>query len=167
MLRRVLTVLCIGFVCFFAASCGQSFDLESITATPTSPNIEGIGSTQQLTVTASFTNQKTSDVTTRATYQVGASADPNAPLDALTLNNSGLLQAVVSPTQQIGSCTWHAQPTDNTLTTYNYSTQPYDVTVTFTQNGVTATTHAYVSVDSAAGCYDGQGFPAPSGFLGN
>jgi hypothetical protein len=173
MVRRALTVLCIGFMCFFAASCGQTYELQAITVSPTSPNLEGIGSTQQLTVTAHYSNTKSLDVTSRATYQLGASADGSiltgsglAPLDAVTVSKTGFLQAVISPSQGTGSCTWHATPT-GTGTTFDYTTNPYPLTITYTENGVTATTYAYVSVASSGGCYDGQAYKAPTGFTGN
>lgn len=141
--------------------CGQTYELQSITVAAkstgtASTNLEGIGSEDSLIVTAHFSNTKTEDVTTRATFQLGASSrtDGAAPLTAVTLDKSGILKAVDA------ACTWHAAPTDSKLTTFDYSTEPYTVTVNF--NGFT--TQAFVSVASAAGCYDGQSFKAPSGF---
>ncbi len=62
------------------------------------------------------------------------------------------------------ACTWHAQPTDPpTNSKFGYGTKPYTVTVTYSGQ----TTTAYVSVANAAGCYDGIGYPAPTGFAGN
>jgi hypothetical protein len=169
MVRRALVVLCVGFMCIFVASCGQTFELQSLTVSPTSPNLEGIGATQALTVTAHFSNSKTQDVTRISSYQLGASADGSAvtgtglaPLTAVNLSTSGILQAVGA------SCTWHASPTDSPANTkFDYTTNPYPVTITYSNNGVTATAHSFVSVASAGACYDGQAFLAPSGFGGN
>jgi hypothetical protein len=175
MMRRGLTVLCIGFMCIFVAGCGQSYELQSISVSPTSPNLQGIGSTQQLTVTAHYSNTKSLDVTSRSNYELGASAlapagEPNigpAPLDAVTLSTTGLLQAVVSPTTGFGSCTWVTEPTNPpTDTTFSYGTVPYPLTITYTEHGVTATTYAYVSAAVPAGCYDPSN-PAPPGFPGD
>jgi hypothetical protein len=170
MVRRVFTVLCVGFMCVFVASCGQSYKLQSITVSPTSPNIEGIGALQQLTVTSHYSNTKSQGVTVHSSFELGASSDSAsglAPLDAVTLSKSGVLQAVVSPTLGTGACTWHATPTNASDTTFSYTTNPYPVTITYTENGVSATAYAFVSVASEGGCYDGQAFLAPSGFSGN
>lgn len=157
MVQRVLTVLCIGFMCIFVAGCGQSYELQSISVSPTSPNLEGIGSTQQLAVTAHYSNTKSNDVTIRSNYELGASLNPLAPLDAVTLSTSGLLQDIVSPTTGLGSCTWTATGIPPV-----YTTDPYPVTITYTEHGVTATTYSYVSVDSGVAlCYDGQLYPEP------
>jgi hypothetical protein len=79
------------------------------------------------------------------------------------VSKSGIAKAV-NPN---GTCTWYAEPTSSANTAYSYGTQPYPVTVTYTENGVTATTMAYISVDSAAtDCYDGITYTAPSGYPG-
>jgi hypothetical protein len=113
-------------------------------------------------------------VTTVSTYELGASIDTSsvtgsglAPLDAVTLSKSGILQAVVSPTLASGACTWHATPTDAKDTTFAYTTNPYPVTITYSENGVTATAYSFVSVDSVGDCYDGTTYVAPTGFPGN
>jgi hypothetical protein len=166
MVRRALLLLCIGFLTLFAASCGQTYELQSITVTPGTQgangaayiNLEGIGAFQQLTVTAHYSNTKTQDVTTKSQFELNASADPNAPLTALSLNRSGLLEVVNA------ACTWYAEPTDSpTDSQFGYSTDPYPVTVTY--SGFTTTT--FVSVANEGDCYDGQKWPAPKGFPGN
>ena len=174
MVRRVLVGLCVGFMCIFAAGCGQTYTLQSITVTPQSPNLEGIGATQALTVTAHYSNTKSSDVTVVSSYQLGVSADSStvtgsglAPLDAVTLSKSGVLQSVISPTLGTGACTWHATPTGTSKATFAYTTNPYSVTVTYSENGVTVTGHSFVSVDAVGDCYDGLTYPAPQGFAGN
>jgi hypothetical protein len=156
MVRRVLTMLCVGFMCVFAASCGQTYELQSITVSPNSPNVEGIGGTQALTITAHYSNTKTEDVTARTTFN-GSGLPPT-----VTLNLSGILEAVG------GVCTWSAEPTDPpTDSQFAYSTDPFIASASYTENGVTKTTPIFVSADSLAGCYDGQEFPAPAGFPGN
>jgi hypothetical protein len=156
MVRRALIVLCVGFMCIFAASCGQSYDLQSITVAPSSPNVEGIGGTQALVVTAQYSNTKTAVVTVSTTYDRS-----NLPPATVTLSQSGILEAVGA------ACTWHAMPTNAGDTQFDYSTDPYPVTASYSENGITKTFQVFVSVASAAGCYDGQAFLAPAGFLGN
>jgi hypothetical protein len=163
MVRRVFTVFCLGAMAMLLMSCGQTYELQSISVAPTSPNIEGVGSTQSLVVTAHYSNTKSLDVTAKSVFELGASADPLAPLDAVTLSKSGVLQSVISPTTGVAACTWHATPTNTGDTLFNYTTNPYSVTVTYA--GFTAV--AYASVDAIGSCYDGIGFVAPSGFAGN
>lgn len=157
MVRRALILLCFGFMTVFMASCGQSYKLLSISVAPgasgatgsSAINLEGIGTFQALTVTALYSNTKTQDVTAMSTYQLGASQDVNAPLSAVIVNKSGVVKAVD------GACTWIAEPTDPpTNSKFLYGTAPYPVTITFTNNGITATTTAFVSVNSLAGCFD-------------
>jgi hypothetical protein len=161
MVRRALVVLCLGFMTVLLAGCGQTYELQSISVTPSQPNIEGINSPSpglQLVVTAHFSNGKTEDVTTKSTYQISqatALTDPETPLDALTVNKSGVLQTTPVP-----ACTWGDQLEAVGGTTYSYwITSPYVVNITYSD----FTTTASVSVDSLApGCYDGTGFVAPT-----
>jgi hypothetical protein len=173
MVRRALVVLCLGFVTILMASCGQTYQLQSITVAATSAgssttsassaaNIEGIGNTAAFAVTAHYSNSKTEDVTVSSKYQVDASTDPRAPLGDLTVSESGIAKAV-NPN---GTCTWYAIPTSSADTAFAYGTQPYPVSITYTENGVTATTMAYISVASATDCYDGLTYLAPSGYAG-
>jgi hypothetical protein len=150
-------MLFFGLMTAFMASCGQTYELQSITVDPPSPSIEGIGSSQALTITAHYSNTKTEDVTVKSTYQLGASADVNAPLSAVIVNKSGLVKAVG------GACTWVAEPSDPpTDSKFLYGTSPYPVTVTY--SGFTTT--AFISVNSLAGCFDPSN-PAPAGFPGD
>ena len=71
-------------------------------------------------------------------------------MSALTVNPSGILQAVDA------ACTWTAVLGGDGKT-YAYSTTAYKVTATYSG----FTTDAFVSIASAAACYDGQAFPAP------
>ncbi len=162
MVQRAMVLLCVCSLAVFMMSCGQTYELQSITvasvATGTATaNLEGVGSSDSFTVTAHYSNTKTEDVTARSTYQLGASADKNAPLASLSLNNSGIVKAVGA------ACTWHATPTNAAASTFAYSTQPYTVTVTYSG----FTTQAFVNVANESECYDGSLYPAPSGFAGN
>jgi hypothetical protein len=157
MVRRVLFVLFCGLLTVFMASCGQTYELQSITIDPASPNIEGIGTSQAFTVTAHYSNTKTQDVTAKSSFQVGASSDVNAPMTALMVNGSGIAKAVG------GACTWVAEPTDSPINSkFAFGTSPYTVTATY--SGFTAV--AFVSVNSLAGCFDPSN-PPPTGFPGD
>jgi hypothetical protein len=162
MVRRALIVLCIGLMTVIMASCGQTYELQSITIAPdTGYDLVGLAKSGQLTVTAHFSNTKTEDVTAKSLYQVGASQDPRAPLGAVTVNNSGLVQNSAN----VGVCTWYATPTGTGAanTTFGYYTYPYTVTVTY--SGHTAQTQ--ISVNSVADCYDGTtGNTPPAGYPG-
>lgn len=173
MVRRALVVLCLGLMTILLASCGQTYELQSLTVASTAAgsstasasaaaNIEGVGNTAALAVTAHFSNSKTEDVTVNSVYQVDASSDPRAPLTDLTVSKSGIAKAV-NPN---GTCTWYAEPTSSADTSFGYGTQAYPVTIAYTENGVTATTMAYISVASATDCYDGTTYLAPSGYPG-
>ena len=162
MVQRAWMMLCVCGLALLMAGCGQTYELQSITVAAkstgtASTNLEGIGAEDSFIVTAHYSNTKTEDVTTKATFQLGSSTDVNAPLTAVSLDKSGIIKAVNA------ACTWHATPTDVKLTTFAYSTEPYTLTVSF--GGFTS--QAFVSVASAAGCYDGQTYTAPSGFTGN
>ncbi len=162
MVHRAWILLCVSGLALLMAGCGQTYELQSITVAAkstgtASTNLEGIGAEDSFIVTAHYSNTKTEDVTTKATFQLGASSDGNAPLTAVSLDKSGIIKAVDA------ACTWHATPTDSNDTNFSYSTKPYTLTVNY--GGFTS--QAFVSVASATGCYDGQAYPAPTGFTGN
>jgi hypothetical protein len=162
MLHRVMVVLVIASLTLLWTGCGQTYELQSITVASTNTgtattNLEGIGASDSFIVTAHYSNTKSNVVTTQSKFQLGASADANAPLASLSLNNSGVVKTVDA------ACTWHATPTNTTDTTFAYTTQPYTVTVTF--EGFTTT--GYVNVANAGECYDGVTYQAPAGFTGN
>jgi hypothetical protein len=157
MVRRALILLCFGFMTVFMASCGQTYELQSITVTPAQPNIEGINTSQALTVMAHYSNTKSEDVTVKSTYQIGqatALSDPDTPLGAVSVSKSGIVETSAT----VPACTWdYALNSDGK--TYSYwITSPYVVTITYA--GFTTTSS--VSVDSLAGCYDGIGYKAPT-----
>lgn len=162
MVQRAMVLLCVCSLAVLMLGCGQTYELKSITvasvATGTATaDLEGQGSSDSFTVTAHYSNTKTQDVTVHSTYQLGASADADAPLASVNLNNSGIVKAVDA------ACTWHATPTNAADSTFAYTTQPYTVTVTYSG----FTTQAFVNVANAGGCYDGKLYLAPSGFAGN
>jgi hypothetical protein len=161
MARRALLVLCLGLMTLILASCGQTYELQSISISPdTGYNLEGVGKSGQLTITAHYSNSKTADVTTKSTFQISGSLDPRAPLGAVAVNESGLVQNSAN----IGVCTWYAEPSASgaTNTSFGYFTNPYTVTVTYSGH----TAQAPVSVDSVADCYDGTTYLPPAGYPG-
>jgi len=161
MVRRALIVLCVGLMTILLANCGQTYELESISISPdTGYNLEGLGKTGQLTVTANYSNSKTEDVTSKSQFQISGSLDPMAPLGAVTVNNSGL----VANSANTPICTWYAEPTGTGTTNsgFSYTTLPYTVTVTYSGH----TAQAPISVDSVGGCYDGITYLAPAGYPG-
>ncbi len=153
MIRRACILLCVAVTILFLSGCGQTYELQSITVSTTlngaeeGINIEGPTS-QALVVTAHYSNTKTEDVTVHSTFQLGASADAQAPLTSVSVNNSGIVQVVAS------ACTWTATANG---TGYTYTSQPYVVTVSYA--GFTAVQD--ISVDNEAACYDGIGYPHP------
>lgn len=157
-MRRALAVVCLCVLCVFLANCGQSFDLQSIDVSPASPNLEGIGSSQTFTVTAHFSNTKSADVTQRATFVMGKDLDTST-IDPIASGILTLNQNVVQ--NVLPGCTWTS--TSNGSGGYNYGTNPFVLTVTYTDNGVTKQAQAFVSVASTAipACYDGQSYIHP------
>lgn len=96
--------------------------------------------------------------TTNSTFSLGNSLH-GVPPTGLTLTHNTI--------QVIGLvCTWTATPTNSADTTFSYGTDPFVVTVSYTNNGITKTAQAFISVDSETGCYDGQSYPAPAGYTG-
>lgn len=163
MVRRAMLVLCFALLTVFMASCGQTYELQSIsvvaipagatTSTSAIADLEGIGSTANLVVTAHYSNTKTEVVTVKANWNGTSAPSPtgvklDAPVGAVTVNQSGLA-SVVDP-----ACTWVATASG---TSYTYT--PYYYTVTVTYSGYT--TYAYIAVDSETGCYDGITYVHP------
>lgn len=147
MLRRVLAGLCVGFMCIFAAGCGQTYKLQSISVTDAdSLNLTTLGEADPLTVTANFSNTKTSVVTTTASYNgvtaPNAANAPAAPNGAVTVDDSGIVHLVGQ------ACTW-AIPVGGT----NAVDYPYIVNVSYSNNGVTKTAQVPISVAiTGSGC---------------
>lgn len=154
MVRRVLVILCFGFMTLFMASCGQTYELQSITIAPSQPNIDGISTPLAVTVTAHYSNGKTEDATTKASYQVSSSDPADVPLAGLAVNKSGILSTTTVPV-----CTW-TWTLNADGSTFSYAlVKPYTLTATY--SGFTAT--AVVGVASASPCYDGStGNTAPA-----
>jgi hypothetical protein len=154
MVQRAMVLLCVCSLAVFMLGCGQTYELQSITVSPTTANLEGYNATQVLTVTAHYSNTKTQDVTANSTYQVSqatAGSDPNTPNGAVTVNNSG----IVETSNSIWACTWRATQVG---TSYTYGvTSPYIVTVKY--SGFTTSTA--VAVASGPSCYDGITYNHP------
>ncbi len=148
MARRVSIVLFIGVIALFMASCGQTYELQSIAVTPAAAKLVGSGATQTFVVTATYTNTKTGVVTTRAKYQINESplnaTNPGiAPMSALNVNASGLLE-VIAP-----ACTF-VPVGSGTATTYG--AYPYTLVVSYTENSKTVTGYAQIGVVNTPGC---------------
>lgn len=148
MVRRVLILLCIGFITVFMASCGQTYKLQSISISPAAGySLTSAAPQGALTVTANYSNTKTADVTVHSSYQMVASAlsTTTAPLNAVAVNNSGIVTASGS----VPACTWAATTSGGTTT---YTPDPYLVEASYTENGVTATASVPIHVVTAPGC---------------
>jgi len=138
-LRHVGIVLCVGFVCFLGASCGDSYELQSISITPsTGLTLSTPGETEAISVIAYFSNSKSLGVTHQSSYMITA-PDPGmistAPDGAVLYEIPNLISA--SPT--VLACTFSGG--------VNY---PYTVTASYTRNGVTKT--ASIPVTVTDGC---------------
>ena len=137
MLRRALAGLCVGFMCIFAASCGQTYKVVSVNVTPAAGYILTTASpTGQLAAVATFSNTKTSDVTLSSNYIIEESGlnSTTAPLTidgvpTVNVNGSGLVTASGTAL----ACTY-AETTVGGVTTI--TPEPYTVQVTYTNNGV-------------------------------
>jgi hypothetical protein len=147
-MSKFLTAATCLILVFLLTGCGNEVVLQSIDVTPTSPNVVGIGGTQQFTVTAHYSNSKSTDVTSRATYTIAAPTNGTSqtftPLSALQINNNGLLEVVQ------GACTWTqttVTPPGGTPSTV-FGTSPYVMTVSFGGQQTTS----FISVAAIAGC---------------
>lgn len=143
MRKNIFLLVACGVLAFALSGCGDSYELQSISIDPTHPNVVGIGGTAQFTVTAHYSNNKTSDVTRRSTFQIAAPTGGTAfaPLSAVTINANGLVEAL-NP----GACTWVVS---GTSPDWQYATDPYVLTVSFSGK----TVEGYISVASIGGCY--------------
>ncbi len=131
--KTVSTLLC-SILLIFCLACGQTYEMQSIEMTPATPNLTGVGSSQQFLVVAKYSNGKTQDFTTRVTYTLDAPTGPViAPATAVDLTQSGRLQVISS------ACTF----APNTNVAY-----PYVITAKFD----TFTSRAFVNVNALTGC---------------
>lgn len=144
--RGFLSLIACGLIAITLSGCGDTYELQSISLAPTHPNVVGIGGTAQFTVTAHYSNNKTADVTRKATYQITAS--PKAPLSAVKIDANGWVEAID------GACTWTCT---GTAPNYEYGTDPYILNVSFEGK----TVQGFISVASIAGCYSPD-TPPPS-----
>lgn len=148
MVRRALIVLCVGSMTIFLANCGQTYKLVSISVSPAAGyNLTNAAPQGALMVTANYSNSKTGDVTSKSSYEIIASSlqSSTAPssvggVATITVNGSGLVTANAAAP----ACTWSA--------TTPPQPSPYQVEVSFTDNGVTATALVPINVATAAGC---------------
>lgn len=141
-MRRVLPFFVLIVLCASLLSCGgQDLELVAVEISPSSPNVVGIGGSQQMTVIARYNDQRTEDVTEKSTFMIEPPMFPvdYSPDGALTINASGMVQVVD------GACTW-----ENSGTTEEpkYGTTPYKLTAKY-QN---FTAVAFISVGAHTGC---------------
>jgi hypothetical protein len=148
MVRRALIVLCVGLMTILLANCGQTYELVSISVSPAAGySLTNAAPQGALTVTANYSNSKTADVTMKSSYEILASSldSTTAPLNVagvptVTVNNSG----VVTANAAAPACTWSA--------TTPPQPSPYQVQVSYTDNGVTARALVSINVATSAGC---------------
>ncbi len=141
--RRTLMVFGLGFMTLLLASCGQTYEVQSITVTDAdSFTLTSLGVGDPLTVTANYSNSKTAIVTTKSQYNgVEGSNNPvvgAAPNGAVTVNNSGIVED-----SSVQACTY-APTASGTPTTY--TSYPYLANVSYTENGVTVTKQVPINV---------------------
>lgn len=144
MVRRALVVLCLGFMTVLLAGCGQTYKLESISISPAAGySLNNTTPQGALTVTATYSNSKTEDVTANSTYEMLASSDSTtAPMSVngvptVTVNKSG----VVTASGAAVACTWSGT-----------TPSPYQAQASYTNNGITAMASVSINVATAPGC---------------
>jgi len=182
MVRRALQVLCFAFMVAFMASCGQTYKVQSLTVTPGAMSASGsqqitllgIGAYQQLTVTATFSNSKSQDVTSASHFQLNA---PNMPANLNPTVAVPLTSVSLSPSGKVTvlstACTSDTEPVPNSNNTaWTYFTYPYKAQISYTDNGVTVTTLMDINVINSRYCWDGtdnigNGATPFAGFAGN
>jgi hypothetical protein len=141
-MRRIAVALCLGFVCLFGASCGQTYTLQAITITPKDGlTLSTPGQTESISVTAYFKNS-TSSKSLGVSYQSSYTITPpdsnvisTAPAGAVLYQYPNLIKA------------------DDILMACTYSgavDYPYTVTASYTSDGVTKT--ASIPVTVTDGC---------------
>lgn len=157
MARRVFTVLCLGVLCALLANCGQTYELQSIAVTPTYVDLYKTGASQTFTVTATYTNTKTSVVTAKAQYTLANSSLSSAPVAALALTNNGTgyFQVLGNP-----ACTFTATLASSG-SGYVYQDYPYTLNISYTEGSITKTAVASIDVNNEADCYDGTNTTHP------
>jgi hypothetical protein len=143
----------------FMSGCGQTYKLETITASPSTVDLTSASPTQALIITATFSNSKTSVVTLKSNYQVqmaskctnlssGTCTDPSLYLgneQVLTVDPAGNVSAIS------GGCTTVEETVSSVKTAIP---DPYPVVVTYTNDGVTAQTTVWVNVETTTNCTD-------------
>jgi hypothetical protein len=135
-------------MCIFVASCGQTYRLESISVAPaTGYTFTTLGESGPLTVTAYYSNTKSSDVTAVSKYVDAGSSAPNSPAagDAVHTDLSG----VVHVSSTVEACTY-VSTTTNGVTTI--TPDPYAVNVSYEENGVIVHASVPINVATAPGC---------------
>jgi hypothetical protein len=112
--RSLILATCVALLSLLSTSCGTGDKIGSVSITAAGAsggtiNLQGLGGTLQLTVTANYTSGKQINETNFATYTItpeGTLDDEVTPLPTpplgVTLNATGMLTAV-----DPGICTWY------------------------------------------------------------
>ena len=137
MARRMMLVVLAVALTMLLAGCGQTYEVVSISATPPRVALSSTTTSQQFKITATYSNTKTEDVTTQASYSMTDSTASTAPLDGISYNNAGLVSLTATP-----SCTYTTSTASN----------PYTLNVSYSNNGKTVTTSAYIDVNNSSTC---------------
>jgi hypothetical protein len=146
MVRRPLLAICSALLLIAMAGCGQSYKLVSISASPsTGYDFTELGETGALTITATYSNTKTENVTLSAQYEVQGSSSSEAPSGVVSVDSSG----VIHNSSSVTACTWTSSTSNGTTT---YTQAPYTILVTFTEWGVTKQTTVPVTVETKSNC---------------
>jgi hypothetical protein len=134
--RKYILAALVGTLALILSSCGTSDKLSTITISDGSSslaNLQGIGGTLQLTVTANYTSGKTVDITNWAVYTavpdpINNVDDTGLPLASppatITISATGLLTAV-----DPAVCTW--QNLGTVATPSWFLTGDYKITATY------------------------------------
>jgi hypothetical protein len=139
-IRRIISLIACGLIAISLVGCGDTYELQSISVEPTHPNVVGLGGTQRLVVTAHYSNNKTFDVTRKATYTITSPGTAFTSLASITIDANGLIE-LVGP-----ACTWTQT---GTAPNYEYGTVPYNLNVAFEGK----TVQGFISATSITGCY--------------
>ena len=154
MIRRALLLVWILCMAVFMSSCGQTYKLVSISASPsTGCTLTSQGQTCQLAITALYSNSKTADVTLKSSYSIGQSPLFNANVNTVNPNpempigndGPGVIQALTT----VAGCSYAGTSSGGTTT---YQAAPYTVTVTYTNDGIPAQTAVPIMVETESPC---------------
>jgi hypothetical protein len=150
-------LLCVGSLAVFMSGCGQTYKLDSISASPsTGYTLTSPGATGAITVTATFSNSKTSDVTlnSNTSYNIQQSPlfsptvntiNPNPTMPIAMAGGPGTVQAITN----VPGCSYAAVTSGGTTT---YEAAPYTVLIKYTNDGITKQATVPIMVETESPC---------------